>query len=55
MYHVVLSQSEKLMSEINRIMELFQERTPKELPVSSSLTYVQENEMADQLFNVFES
>ncbi|CAF1370406.1 unnamed protein product [Adineta ricciae] len=36
-------------------MELFQERTRKELPVSSSFTYVQENEIADQLFNVFES
>ncbi|CAF1418684.1 unnamed protein product [Adineta ricciae] len=36
-------------------MELFQERTRKELPASSSLTYVQENEIADLLFNVFES
>ncbi|CAF1202220.1 unnamed protein product [Adineta ricciae] len=55
MYHVVLSQSEKTMSEINRIMKLFQERTRKELPASSSLTHIQENEIADQLFNVFES
>ncbi|CAF1393570.1 unnamed protein product [Adineta ricciae] len=31
-----------------------EERTPKELPASSSLTYVQEIKIADQLFNVFE-
>ena len=43
------------MSEVNRIMELFQEQARKELPASSSLTHIQENEIADQLFNVFES
>ncbi|CAF1184809.1 unnamed protein product [Adineta ricciae] len=31
---------------------LFQERIRKELPASSLRTYVQENEIADQLFNV---
>ena len=43
------------MSEVKRIMELFQERPREELPASSSLTHIQENEIADQLFNVFES
>ncbi|CAF3115645.1 unnamed protein product [Rotaria sp. Silwood2] len=43
------------MSEVNRIIQLFQERTSKELPVSSSLTPFQEEELANQLFDVFES
>ena len=42
------------MGEANRIIQLFQKRVSNELPVSSSLTRVQE-ELANQLFDVFES
>ena len=42
------------MGEANRIIQLFQKRASNELPVSSSLTRVQE-ELANQLFDVFES
>ena len=43
------------MGEVNRIMQLFQKRASNELPVSSSLTRIQEEELANQLFDVFES
>ncbi|CAF5142093.1 unnamed protein product, partial [Rotaria sp. Silwood1] len=43
------------MGEADRIIELFQERASNELPISSSLTSVQEEELANQLFDVFES
>ena len=43
------------MGEANRIIQLFQKRASNELPVSSSLTQVQEEELANQLFDVFES
>ncbi|CAF4673574.1 unnamed protein product, partial [Didymodactylos carnosus] len=43
------------MDGVDRITQLLRERTLKELPVPSSLTQVQEEELVDQLFNVFES
>ncbi|CAF4658911.1 unnamed protein product, partial [Rotaria sp. Silwood2] len=41
--------------DANPIIQLFQERASNELTVSSSLTPVQEEEVANQLFDVFES
>ena len=43
------------MSETIRIIQLFRERTSKELLVASSLTLFQEEELVNQLFEVFES
>ncbi|CAF4123310.1 unnamed protein product, partial [Rotaria sp. Silwood2] len=43
------------MGEVNQIIQLFRERTSKELPVSSSLSSFQEEELANQLFDVFQS
>lgn len=43
------------MDEVNRIMQLFRERISTELPVPSSLTPFQEEELADELFNVYKS
>ncbi|CAF4647863.1 unnamed protein product, partial [Rotaria sp. Silwood2] len=43
------------MGEVNQIIQLFRERTSKELPVSSSLSPFQEEELANQLFDVFQS
>lgn len=43
------------MAEVNRIIRMLQERTSKELSDLSSVTSYQEEELADQLFNVFES
>ena len=42
------------MDVANRIIQLFQERTSNELPVSLSFTRIQE-ELANELFEVFES
>jgi hypothetical protein len=43
------------MDEINRIIQLFRERSFKELSTSSSLNPSQQEEIANHLFNVFES
>jgi len=43
------------MGDTNRVLKLFQERVSKELSVSSSLTSIQGEELANQLFDVFES
>ncbi|CAF4131791.1 unnamed protein product [Rotaria sp. Silwood2] len=43
------------MAEVHRITQLLRERASKNLPAQSTLTALQEEELADQLFNVFES
>ena len=43
------------MSETSRMIQLFRERTSKKFLVASSLTPFQEGELANQLFEVFES
>jgi hypothetical protein len=43
------------MDEVKRIMQLFRERSSKELLVSSSLAPSQQEELASQRFDVFES
>ena len=43
------------MSETCRMIQLFRERTSKEFLAASSLTPFQEEELANQLFEVFES
>ena len=43
------------MSETSRIIQLFRERTSKEFLVASLCTPFQEEELANQLFEVFES
>ena len=43
------------MDEATRIMQLFRERISTKLPVLSSLTPFQEEELADQLFDVYKS
>jgi hypothetical protein len=54
--HVVYHNLKKqIMDEVNRIIQLFRDRTSKELSVSSSLIPYQQEELANQLFNVFQS
>ena len=43
------------MSETSQIIQLFRERTSKEFLAASSLTPFQEEELANKLFEVFES